>query len=159
MDSLLINCCKCEYEQIDPESIEYDKDIDRIRDSLGGQTGEITVTLAWNSIDDLDLYLIEPNGESIYFQNKKSLNGGILDIDRNAEGNLLSENPIENIYYHSTPPNGKYKILVNFYRDNSYQRAVPYKVYLKIGSQTKSFQFEHINEGSTHLIYEFNYPL
>lgn len=73
-------------------------------------TSDVKVTLSWNNMVDLDLHVIDPNGEKIYFENPISASGGMLDID-NVEG--LGP---ENIYWQdSSAPIGEYQVFVHFY--------------------------------------------
>jgi ubiquitin-protein ligase len=85
----------------------------------GAQAGDITVSLIWDSIDDLDLHCIGPTGSRIYYGNKRGSCGGQLDVDMNA-GTPFSRMPVENIYW-ADPPKGRYRIWVeNFcHRDQS----------------------------------------
>ena len=130
--------------------------IDELRRSYGGSTGEVTVTLAWQTIDDLDLHLIEPNGNRIYFEKKISSLGGRLDVDTNVREKTTQ--PLENIFYAVKPPAGKYTIIVNYYSSNSGSSNVPYVVYLKIDDQLKTLTGVHYNVRESHSIYEFIIP-
>lgn len=47
-------------------------------------TGQLQVSLSFNNEKDLDLHLVEPNGERICFLNLVSNNGGRLDLDSNS---------------------------------------------------------------------------
>ncbi|MBQ9384577.1 MAG: zinc-ribbon domain-containing protein, partial [Ruminiclostridium sp.] len=49
-----------------------------IAGDLGAGVGPITVTLAWQTHDDLDLHMITPDGSRIYYRNKTA-QGGTLD--------------------------------------------------------------------------------
>jgi len=150
--SALEECCDCEtLNSID------DNEIDELRREYGGSIGEVTVTLIWQTIDDLDLHLLEPSGEEIYFEHKVSSGGGKLDIDKNADDALVV-NPIENIFYSSNPPSGKYRVFVHFYGSKSGEAAVPYRVYITIGGQQKQLSGTHFNEGDMHAIHEFIIP-
>jgi len=42
---------------------------------------DIKVVLTWDSPTDVDLWVIDPQGEKCYYQNKSTKNGGNLDID------------------------------------------------------------------------------
>lgn len=42
------------------------------RFGAAGSTGDVQVTLTWNNTADLDLYVTEPNGETIYYGNRQS---------------------------------------------------------------------------------------
>jgi hypothetical protein len=134
-----------------------DNQIDELRRSYGGSTGEVTVTLAWQTTDDLDLHLREPSGETIYFQNKTSKLGGQLDIDKNAGGPITNQ-PIENIFYANKPKPGKYRINVHYFSQKSNEINVPYTVFVKIDDQLKTLTGVHYNVGENHSIYEFIIP-
>lgn len=46
-------------------------------------TGNLQVSLAWDIDNDLDLHLVQPDGEEIYYGNDISGTNGILDVDSN----------------------------------------------------------------------------
>ncbi len=98
-------------EQITSDELE--QRLERVQ----AKTGDIRVSLAWNNINDLDLFVIEPSGEKIYFGNKNSASGGELDIDMNVES-PLNEEPVENIYWANGGPHGQYKVLVSHYKNH-----------------------------------------
>jgi hypothetical protein len=108
-------------------------DVDRIRENEGN-IGELTVTLIWNSIDDLDLALREPSGEMIYYKkfnsrdNLFSPNGGQLDVDMNVDE--LSIEPVENINYENNLVKGKYFVFLNLYEKRS-NRPVEYQLIVR----------------------------
>ncbi len=70
---------------------------------IGG--GDVQVTLQWTGPADLDLHVVDPDGEEIYYTNPSSLSGGQLDKDANAgcNGPADDDNAVENIYW---PPKG-----------------------------------------------------
>jgi hypothetical protein len=133
-----------------------DNQIDELRRSYGGSTGEVTVTLAWQTTDDLDLQLIEPDGNRIYFENKISNLGGQLDVDTNVREKTTQ--PLENIFYAVKPKAGKYNVIVSYYKSNSGNSNIPYVVYIKIDDQLKTLTGVHYNAGESHSIYEFIIP-
>ena len=80
---------------------------------LGG--GDVQVTLLWDSGVDLDLHVIDPAGDEIYYQVKTSDSGGRLDRDANGECEDEAD-PIENIYWPTgAAPSGEYRVRVEWY--------------------------------------------
>jgi hypothetical protein len=72
-------------------------------------TGDVAFRLTWRTAADLDLYVQEPNGNVIYFANRQSSTGGILDVDSNAGCTTSQPNPVENIFWSvGRAPRGQY---------------------------------------------------
>jgi hypothetical protein len=73
---------------------------ERVKDAGGRVEGELRVSLAWHNHDDLDLHAHEPNGNHIYFGNKRvrHASSGMLDVDMNA-GHGTTRTPVENIIW------------------------------------------------------------
>jgi len=157
----LAECCDCTIQVPNAEEIIVDDEIEEIEDlrrEYGGCVGDVTVTLRWFTKDDLDLHIIEPNGDSINFRTyvypKRSHYGGTLDVDKNAL--TPEENPIENICYPNTPPPGKFTIQVHFFASKSSERAIPYEVLVQVGEEIKVYSGVHQNEKEKHRICDFN---
>jgi hypothetical protein len=105
---------------IDPgEECEEDADCGpgfACRQCLCVGTGDVRVTLSWNDTNDLDLHVIDPTGEEIYYANATSASGGQLDIDANAACGNPTTTPVENIFWAAgTAPPGTYTVLVNYW--------------------------------------------
>ena len=81
------------------------------------QTGDIQISLFWNNRHDLDLHCTDPSGEDIFFNHRKSLSGGRLDVDSNAACEKdVTNNPVENIYWATgSAPEGEYKVWVQYF--------------------------------------------
>ena len=77
--------------------------------------GDLQVTLNWNSNADLDLHIIEPGGEEIYYHHTTSASGGQLDRDNLCGSSFILGRP-ENIYW-TNPPHGDYEVKVKYYQD------------------------------------------
>ena len=83
------------------------------QDDLKGESGDLRINLQWYCKTDLDLHVIDPCGNEIYFSKRKATcNGGtgILDLDANALIGTTSR-PQENIYWLKPSP-GTYTIKV-----------------------------------------------
>lgn len=61
-------------------------------------TGTLQVSLSFDNDKDVDLHLIEPNGDHIYYGSMMSTNGGELDLDSNPACSIDGINN-ENITY------------------------------------------------------------
>lgn len=76
-------------------------------------TGDVQVSVSWNSNADVDLYVIDPSGEEIYYGNPVGENGE-LDLDSNAAcaGDNVRN---ENITFPAPAPRGTYQFYVDLY--------------------------------------------
>lgn len=79
-------------------------------------TGDVQISVTWDSPADVDLHVIEPNGTEIFFGAPRSSTGGELDLDSNAG---CSDGPrAENISWPSgRAPSGTYTVRLS-YRSN-----------------------------------------
>lgn len=88
-----------------------------IDEGCGYNTGNIQITLAWNSGADIDLYVTDPYNETISYSHTSSNSGGQLDHDgrgdcvQNSGGNPT----VENVYWNNQPPRGNYSIEIHNY--------------------------------------------
>ncbi len=90
---------------------------------LQGKSGQLRVNLRWFTEDDLDLHIVTPNDDEIFYGNKEEKNGkGKLDIDSNA-GQPFSSTPAENVYWEELPL-GKYKIIVDFFNSRQTTKVI-----------------------------------
>ncbi|WP_152532294.1 hypothetical protein [Leptolyngbya sp. Heron Island J] len=73
------------------------------------QTGDVQVTLRWNTSDDLDLIVIDPAGDIVDFGSPTSPSGGQLDVDANGFCQTQNFSPVENIFWPmGAAPDGQY---------------------------------------------------
>ncbi|GAB2456630.1 hypothetical protein GCM10027062_41130 [Nocardioides hungaricus] len=82
-------------------------------------SGDIQVTLLWNSPADLDLHVLDPLGEHIYYgEPGPTTSGGFLDNDANAGCSEQLPSPIENVYWpQAAAPSGTYTAYVQVWSD------------------------------------------
>ncbi len=76
-------------------------------------TGEVQVSVSWDAASDVDLHVVEPSGEEIYFGNPVSATNGRLDLDSNAGCSIDNKNN-ENIAW-SSAPTGTYIVRVDYW--------------------------------------------
>lgn len=115
----------------------------------GVNTGELHISLIWNDIADLDLHIITPSKEHLYYGHKESDDGGWLDVDANRGGDTITLEPIENVFW-ALSPSGHYKVYVNNFCNRTDEktvftnplRKVPFRVRLKRGDTIEWFQGE-----------------
>lgn len=78
-------------------------------------TGDIQVTLSWDSDSDVDLHVVAPGGEEIYYGRRESASGGQLDLDSNA-GCRIDGVRNENITWPvGRAPRGHYTVRVDYW--------------------------------------------
>lgn len=80
-------------------------------------SGDVQVSVSWDVNSDVDLHVVEPGGEEIYWSHTTSATGGVLDLDSNA-GCVAPLDGIrnENITWPtSAPPTGTYTVRVDYW--------------------------------------------
>jgi hypothetical protein len=110
-------------------------------------TGDVQVSIAWESPADVDLHLIEPSAEVIFYANDTSATGGVLDLDSNA--GCGSDGPRnENITYPGiTPPSGTYAVQVQYWASCG-AAATNYVVTFRVkGHEPQTFQSQFTGAG------------
>jgi hypothetical protein len=103
-------------------------------------SGDVQILLNWNNYNDLDLCCTDPQGETVWFKNKRVASGGQLEIDMNVEY-PDSKNPIENIYWiKNGAPNGTYNVYLLYYKKHETNiNETPYAIKVKYGNKTEDF--------------------
>lgn len=106
-------------------------------DDAGLQHGRLEVTLAWDGLEDLDLYVYCPSGR-LYFGERSSC-GGVLDRDSNAVPESAVQHPLEHASWAQQPPAGLYRIVVNYFDHGQTLRPVPFTVLVRDGSEERNY--------------------
>ncbi len=106
---------------------------------------DLRIVLMWDTDDtDIDLHVLEPSGEEVFYQNKKSASGGYLSYDVTT-----GYGPEE--YLHKKAPSGKYSVLSNYYASHQQKLTGPTTVTATVftnwgrpneASQTMSLRLE-----------------
>lgn len=127
-----------------------------------GGRGSLKVNLKWNTYDDLDLHVIDPDGVEIYYSSKEHRCQdvlGKLDIDANA-GSSHTRTPQENIFWEDekNAPLGRYKVFVEYFAKKDNFAEVPFTVtvYPDKG-QSKVFTGIMYNAKDKRNIVDFDY--
>ncbi len=121
----------------------------------GAKSGAVQISLLWNNYNDLDLHVIAPSGERIFFGNSRSGCGGHLDVDMNAA--ISSNKPVENIYWPKVgAPRGRYQVIVNFYSQKDSMSDTPFEVYIKVDGVMRSHKGMVSNQSRNAAIAEFD---
>jgi len=120
------------------------------------QTGDVQVTLIWNTTDDLDLWVTGPSGEKIYYQDKNSNDGGELDVDANAGCNSVTNQPVENIFWPTAnAPRGQYLIEVHYYDECEDRAPLDYQVRLLVDGQISEYSRRIMAKGDKQEVTTF----
>ncbi len=78
-------------------------------------TGDVQVNVHWDTDNDVDLHVVDPSGEEIYWGSPLGSTGGELDLDSNAGCSIDGINN-ENIYWPTDDaPTGEYQVAVDLW--------------------------------------------
>lgn len=85
--------------------------------------GPIQVSVAWDVPSDVDLYLVEPSGDTIHYNRSPSESGGVLELDSNAVcvGEDLRNESIT--WPERTPAIGTYAVRLNYWSSCEQERT------------------------------------
>ncbi|WP_135077378.1 hypothetical protein [Terasakiella sp. SH-1] len=138
------------------ETIE--NEIDDRREREGGKVGQITVSLSWDTKDDLDLYIACPavpdpsllavlaetvlgvsETRTIYYGSLTAC-GGTLDVDMNYKS--VEDSPVENVTFPDRPDvPGTYTVYVSNNGDRDpVGQEIPFSLIVKKGDDTDLVQ-------------------
>lgn len=125
----------------------------------GAKTGDVQISLIWNNYNDLDLHVVCPSGERIFFDNRNSKCGGELDVDMNVKP--ASRKPVENIYWpENKAPRGTYKVYIHHYAKHnkgfrSNKDPTEFRLLVDMEGTKKEFKGEISNGEPLRLVAEF----
>lgn len=119
---------------------------------------DVRVSLKWNTIDDLDLHVMAPCGDLIYFSHQRSRDGGVLDVDRNVGGGGTRE-PVENTRWaKGQAPTGTYRVMVqNYAFHEGVHRPIDYVVEIVNGAEINRYTGTLTSAGETRPVAEFRF--
>jgi|GEM_PF-2424082 len=147
-----------------PQQSVFSADVSQRLFAAGAKTGEIEISLIWENLNDLDLHVIDPAGDRIYFGHRISGTGGELDIDRNAScGSDVTSKPIEHVVWQKEfASKGVYSVGVHYYKNCEPAVKTSYRVEVKIGSEIVARQSGVVSGSGQSSdvvpVLEFTYP-
>ena len=132
---------------------------ERVKKAGGDVTGDLRCSLSWFNGDDLDIHVIEPDGNIIYYGSKVSWKSkGKLDVDMNA-GGIHSRTPVENITFPDKRKmfNGKYEVLVHNFSQRE-MKDVGFDVEIEYNGEIHSFHYDKaVKDRAFITVAEFNF--
>jgi hypothetical protein len=108
----------------------------RVKAAGGNVDAKMRVSLAWFNTDDLDIHAYLPNGEHIYFGNKRN----ILDVDMNV-GSRVVRDPVENLAFNGKLIDGVYRIEVNNFNKRE-SIDVGFTLEVQFENQIEQYQYD-----------------
>jgi hypothetical protein len=102
-------------------------------------TGDVQATLRWNTIDDLDLAVTDPSGETVSFMQPQVPSRGQLDVDANAACLETRGDPVENIFWPTgEAPTGQYIATVNLFQLCTNNTSIPFSLTISVQGETET---------------------
>jgi hypothetical protein len=113
-------------------------------------TGDVEVALTMSEATDLDLYVTDPTGTTVYFGNTTGVSSGQLDLDANAGcgSNLGVDN--EHVFWErGRAPRGTYTVRVAHYASCIEGRPVDYRVTVRNCGETAVLTGRFVGRGQS----------
>lgn len=100
--------------------------------------GDVIVRLRWGETADLDLYVTDPDDDTVYYKELTVDSGGQLDRDSNGYCKRpLTTNPAENIFWPTGgAPSGEYLAVVHYADECNSEGAVTFELLIKVDGDT-----------------------
>lgn len=121
-----------------------------------GQDGDIRVHIEWDFPGDVDLHVVQPDGEEIYYGNMRSSRrrgGGELDVDNRLGGPGSQENA-----FWRNPAEGTYTVrLVMFRIDEEAPQGGNVHVTVKVNGQETAYDINLSRDDQDEIVNQFNY--
>ncbi|MBI4885096.1 MAG: S8 family serine peptidase [Actinobacteria bacterium] len=119
-------------------------------------TGDVQATLIWSGDSDMDLHVVEPNGEEIFYSSKSSSTGGSLDHDDIPACGVATGDHVENIFWPTgQAPLGDYTASVRFYRACAEGVAQSVQLTVRVNGQVVVSEAITLTDGATSNLYTF----
>jgi len=120
-------------------------------------TGDVQVTLRWDSAVDLDLAVTDPSGATIDYANPASASGGQLDRDANYPCDTATTSPVENVFWPpGEAPAGHYVVTVHYRTGCGQDPGRPIQLVIRVDGEIVQDIRRAIDPGLP-LTFEFDY--
>lgn len=115
-----------------------DPEIESRLNDQQGQRGDLNVSLVWDTLSDIDLAVICPNGVTISFRDRAPAQcSGRMDLDANMPQSATLT-PIENIFF-INPHTGSYQVEVSLFNNNGTTGDIPFTLQVRLGDTIRLF--------------------
>lgn len=131
----------------------------RVKGAGGNVEGVLRCSLGWYNTDDLDIHVVEPNKNEIYYgvKGQRFNSSGMLDVDMNVSNYV--RDAVENVTWSDKQRmlQGRYKVVVhNFTKRESID--VGFEVEIEYEGTTYTFHYEKpVKDGERVVVAEFNF--
>ncbi len=133
---------------------------ERVKRAGGDVDSGRRVSLSWFNTDDLDLHIVEPSGNEIYFSNagKRHPSSGILDVDMNVNSGDAATDAVENISWNGDMPHGEYIVYVKNYTNRNGNKDVGFNLQLEFDGVTQDYGYvKEVGHQERVTVLAFNY--
>lgn len=101
-------------------------------------TGDVQATLTWDGTCDLDLHVIDPAGDDVWWRNQPSESGGVVDWHGTCDA--VAHGGPENIYWpERSAPSGEYTVVIDYRDTCGKNQTVTWKVTLIVNGEKRTF--------------------
>ena len=136
-----------------PENVQV---IQEKVNQAGGQSGTVQFSLVWESTSDVDLHVVNPMGDRIFFKKRIDGIGGALDVDRNAKNSRLTMSPVENVRWRgSNPASGRYTVMIHLFQPRK-EDSVDFELMAKTGDDV-DIQSATVSRVKNLLVFRYFY--
>lgn len=101
--------------------------------------GEVQVSVQWSDDSDVDLYVVDPNGDTIYYGNSDSGSGGSLDLDSNQACSIDGVRNENITWPEGEAPSGTYEVRINLWDDCGIEQT-SWVVTVQVMGQTRTWE-------------------
>lgn len=98
---------------------------------------DIAVTLKWTGASDVDLHVVDPNDQEIFWQNRTTPEGGRLNLDSNPACAIDNVNQETISWPKGRAPHGSYSVSLDYFADCG-QQSAPFTVTVNVNGQFRS---------------------